>query len=455
MITFIPNRCQPWLYKKAECRLCLDACPVKGCIYFEDGVVSVNTEDCIGCGICTTVCPTSALVMESLSDRELWNRLQANRGEGSLLFSCYLHAEHGLHDQQDLRQRQSTIPTNDYSPFKSEIQNHPSDSFINLPCLALLKESHLISLVLTGVNSVNGPFTEGSRAHASEASHGVKNIYLDVSRCSACSFRQGKKTIDKTVSYARNLLDTVGYHDCIKTIEIPLKDFKADEKTKKSRLPFRKNKTKKVKTILPGSEYSRRDLLHFLGEKAVEKAVERVTGSNRNIVKGGVGEEQDVPERRALLFEALKKIDAALKPGQIEDGMFPIHQLRIGENCTLCNICNLACPTGAIMKVNDSGRVERGGEVRIDFTMSLCMDCYQCTELCPEGALYNNKGEIMDITPLMSGEAMTLFKKTSKACPTCSSVFYPEDGVEQCSVCRKKNKFDQMFENLYSSGPFH
>ncbi len=437
MIAFLSNRCQPYLYKKAHCRLCIDVCPIEDCISFKGNKISVNRESCIGCGICATACPTSALVMESLSDRELLNRLQAHRGEDDLAISCYLGQKYS-NPESEIRSPQS------------QTSNLISQSMISLPCLSILKESHLISLVLTGGNFVKGSFNEGSGAHASEVAQGAKNIYLDISRCSACSFQHGKKIIDKTISYARNFLAAIGCHDCIKTIEIPLKDVRADGKAKKPRLFFRKNKMKKVNTILPGPEYSRRELLHFLGEKAVE----RVAGISRNIAQRGIGEEQDIPERRTLLFEALKKTAAAFKPGQMEDGMFPIHQLRIGENCTLCNICNLACPTGAIMKVKDSDRADRSGEVRIDFTMALCMDCYECAELCPEGALYNNE-KIMDITRLVSREAITLFKKTSKACPTCSNVFYPEDGVEQCSVCAKKNKFDRMFETLYSSGQFH
>ncbi len=75
MIKVIHTRCQPWLYKNAKCRLCIDACPIQDCIGFKENAVSVDKDICIGCGICTNVCPASALVFENLSDRELLQRL--------------------------------------------------------------------------------------------------------------------------------------------------------------------------------------------------------------------------------------------------------------------------------------------------------------------------------------------------------------------------------------------
>ncbi len=93
MINVIHHMCQPWLYKKSQCRLCIEACPVEDCMRFEGDSVSVDDEKCVGCGICTNACPSGALVLEELSDGELWNRLNADTEAGGILFGCTLRPE--------------------------------------------------------------------------------------------------------------------------------------------------------------------------------------------------------------------------------------------------------------------------------------------------------------------------------------------------------------------------
>lgn len=415
MITFIQNRCQPWLYKKAECRLCIEVCPVEGCIRFEGTTISISTEDCIGCGICTTACPTSALVMEGLTDRELWNRLKAALPDVSLTQNPTLNLIQGKIRNPDVVFG-CTLGSDDS---KSKICNLQSAIFINLPCLAILKESHLISIVLSG----------------------VKDLYLDITHCDGCSFKHGRRTIDKTISYASSLLEAMGYKDRFQTLDPKLQT--PDISHQIPDQSFRKSKQNNIKTITPGPEYSRRELLSFFRQKAVEKAIEGVVGGNRGTA--GVKEVEDLPERRSLLLEAFKGIDFSSRP-QIKDGRFPIHQLKIGEDCTLCHTCNLFCPTGAIK------RVEGEGEVRIDFNLSLCMGCYECIELCPEGAM--SRGGLIDLEAVFNGKVDTLFKKVAKACPSCVGIFFPEDGVEGCPICRKKlEQDDRAFDFLFGDSP--
>lgn len=448
MIAFISNRCQSWLYKRAQCRQCVEACPIEGCISFKNSQPIVKTEECVGCGICTTVCPTSALVMEGLTDRELWKRLKAvnpltinppstdslippdpplikgGGGDFEIFFGCTLGP--------DTDKKWSVV-----SGENPSLTTHHS-SLVNLPCLAILKESHLISLILSG----------------------IQNIYLDLARCSDCSFKHGRKTIEKTVFYASSLLTATGYKDRLKTLDTQHHTPDAtscqspvtspnNSSNKRSFLSFRKSKKNNIKTITPGPEYSRRELLHLFRERAVEKAVERVVGNtvpksspNPPFEKGG----EDIPERRSILLEAFKERTIPPHP-QIEDGRFPIHQLKVGEDCTLCHTCNLFCPTGAIK------RIEGDGEVRIDFAVSFCMGCYECIELCPECAI-SKEGPI-DLEAVFNGKVNTLFKKVARTCPSCIGTFFPEDGVEECQVCRKKKEqddraFDFLFGGLSS-----
>lgn len=419
MISFIKERCQRWLYNKANCRLCLDACPVEECVKFVGGSIFVNQETCIGCGICSSTCPTSALVMEGLTDRELWNRLNTHLKSAdesaeaiedtSLLFGCSLGT----------KVNEISRPTIVGTP-KSQIAN-----LINLPCLAILKESHLISLILSGTS----------------------DIYLDLSRCSGCSFKHSKTTIEKTIAYAKNLLDAIGYYDRIKFIPsnqeadkfpLPVPSFNSSP-NKRGRIKVGDTKRvrgkRTVKTIIPEPEYSRRELLSFFRAKAVEKAVEKFAGiKNKKIEKGCAGEEQGIPDRRKILMGALKG-NNVLQPAQVEEGEFPVHQLRIQDNCTLCRICSLYCPTGAIERFEDNG------EVRIDFQMTLCMGCYQCKELCPEGAMYYE--EEIDLELFLNNEIKTIIRKIKSECPECGRPFISNEGMEGCLNCRKKKNLDK------------
>ncbi|MBI5326715.1 MAG: 4Fe-4S dicluster domain-containing protein [Deltaproteobacteria bacterium] len=403
MISFIPNRCQPWLYKKAECRLCADVCPIEGCIRFEGNTICIKTEDCIGCGICTNVCPSSALVMDSLSDKEILNRLQANVDGDSLIFGCSLG------------------PNNVDTNLKSQIVNRKSQININLPCLAMLKESHLVSLTLSGVD----------------------NIHIDISHCDSCSFKYGKPTIAKTVSYADTLLNAMGYYDCIRTdTRHQTPDTGQD---KKSTPTFCKNKKQNIKTITPGAEYSRRELLNFFREKAVEKVVGK-TNVKKVDGKGVDG----VPDRRKLLLDVLQA-KGNLQLDKLEEGRFPVHQIRIDSDCTLCNDCNLFCPAGALTKVEQKTESDdEAGEVRIDFNMSLCIGCYQCADLCREDAMHIEK--FINLAAFADAEIKTLFKKTNQKCPSCNRYFYPEDGAEECLICAKRNSIDQkIFGGLFNN----
>jgi ferredoxin len=302
MMRVIPHLCQPWLYKRSQCRRCIDVCPVDGCIRFDGETVSVDNEKCISCGICTNVCPTSALVIEGLPDGELWNRLNTPPVEGSLLFGCTLGPDETV--------RSGTL--------RSATPRPKQKNSINLPCLAILKEAHLAALILSG----------------------VEEIHLDLTRCSGCSLAKGRDTIDAAVKQARALLDKLGRKDRIKVIDEPPPDEKGAKKGRKGRRA-------KVKEITPGPEYSRRELFSFLKDKAGEKAQERVFGHGHN--PETVAREVGMTERRAVLVGALKgAFEDTDPPARLEEGTFPVHNLGILDKCTMCVRCEAFCPTGAV-----------------------------------------------------------------------------------------------------------
>jgi electron transport complex protein RnfB len=62
---FDPSRFEAFVQadKCTGCSTCIDdRCPM-GAIKLEDNVAEVNTEECIGCGLCVTTCPAEAMVL--------------------------------------------------------------------------------------------------------------------------------------------------------------------------------------------------------------------------------------------------------------------------------------------------------------------------------------------------------------------------------------------------------
>lgn len=365
MITYLPHRCPPWLYKEAECRLCVHYCP-KGCVAFKDSSVSINEELCTDCGICTSVCPSGALAMPGFSDRDLLERLKDNtQGIENFVFSC------------------------SSGEVSRKVKLRKGSCLIKVPCVGILKESHILDLFLSG----------------------GREVWLR-SSCEDCSSVQGREVVNQTVQYARTLLNALSIEGEILISE----DFPV----------IKKGKRVKPREILPAPHYSRRDFFTLFSNKI--KAL--------NELKSGEDEEDmyqppdaELPEKREILLEMLDGHEG-IDDGEIKKGLFPGYQLNIKDNCTLCDKCVLFCPTGALNRFEDEK------EARIDFRSSYCVGCYQCEELCPEDALYSSEGIQLN-TFLRDGHSV-LFKREKKRCPHCEKPFLPKDGVETCISCYKR-----------------
>lgn len=362
MITYLPHRCSPWLYREAECRLCVDYCPQE-CVEFEDGGIAINEERCTGCGICTNACPSGALTMDKFNDKELLERLRdIIKDEEFITLTCSSEENY-----KGLKLRKNAC-------------------LIRVPCVGILKESHILDIFLSG----------------------GREVWLR-SSCNDCSSIRGREVINQMAQYARTLSNALSIEGEVVISE----DFPV----------VKKGKRVKPREILPAPHYSRRDFFTMFSNKI-------------NELKSGKDEDgmyqppdAELPEKREILLEMLNGHEE-IQDSVVKKGSFPGYQLNIKDNCTLCDKCALFCPTGALTRFED------GKEARIDFRSSYCVGCYQCEELCPEGALYSSEG-IHLRTFLRDGHSV-LLKREKERCPQCEKPFLPKDDVETCISCYKR-----------------
>jgi len=73
MVCVVTDKCR-------KCKRCVDVCPMGAFHEGEDQMV-INPDDCLGCGVCATECPTEAIKHEEeASDEEInFNKEQADK----------------------------------------------------------------------------------------------------------------------------------------------------------------------------------------------------------------------------------------------------------------------------------------------------------------------------------------------------------------------------------------
>lgn len=82
-----PYQCVRLRHRKAQCRLCQEACPTE-VITWGDSVV-INKNQCIECGLCASVCPTGAFEALQPTNEEIQTHIEQIAATAySIAFAC-------------------------------------------------------------------------------------------------------------------------------------------------------------------------------------------------------------------------------------------------------------------------------------------------------------------------------------------------------------------------------
>jgi ferredoxin len=306
--------CARQRHRLSTCTRCVDACP-SGAISWQDGL-QVDAEVCSGCGICAAVCPTGALETRSPANAELMVRVRRIATEqGSVAFAC--------------PQTQTAFGG--------------GQPWLSVDCIGQIDESLIVGAVACG----------------------AKSVWLVDTACESCPQGVGRAVASVVLRRSNELLDAFGIapHIALRG-DLPAADGPATGHRG------------------AGQGMSRRGLFkHLVHETArlgeVTADTVRRSGDARAdppVAKGKLP--VALPDKRLHLLAALKLLGQPLKPvlTGTEDGLFA--RFELAEGCTACQMCAFFCPTGALTKV------EEGGRVGLAFRSSACTNCGLCRDIC-------------------------------------------------------------------------
>lgn len=342
-----PLQCSRLRHQLSKCQLCSDCCP-SGAISWGKSF-NLDADKCTGCGICATACPNSVFEVNNPSNEVLLQKIAAGlRHSRRIIFVCSRY-------QQGI----------DTASIKM-------DDIVTVPCLGRIDESILVGGIALGAEAM-----------------GLIDAF-----CHDCDFKSGWSIAQQTSVTANKILGMFGISEKVY--------FSA-------RIPVLREKKMVVavqSSDLSGKLYSRRNFFKAMTQetkKATILAASSIINRDEDNGKAEIrksGLPFYLPSKRKLLLNSVKKLgQPACSP--ISADILPFYQLKIDDNCTGCGMCAYFCPTGALKKI------EQTGKVAITFQLSNCTKCNLCQEICYQGSI----SVAPEINPdkLFSDEKDTLF----------------------------------------------
>lgn len=320
------ERCVAVRNRNAKCTKCVDACS-QDAIKVGGNKLTLDPKRCVGCGACTSACPTESLIPLQPLDEEL---AQATAdavvaAEGIAVFACARIASKRLADPQ---------------------------KFAEVPCLARMEESLLLSLV----------------------AHGATRVVLVDGTCATCKYHACSPGVDAMVASANALLDAVGSPVAVERASA----FPEELLVEYSASVFGVSR----RDFFSQARNSAKDT----AKKAAMAAIEKEFGTKKptslrerlGIQKGSMPKFSAA--RRLHALDAMDRIGAPVLP-EATSRLFGSVAIDI-EKCTSCSMCTTFCPTGALRKsdVEPEGEDDYGSF--LEFSAADCVQCRACEDIC-------------------------------------------------------------------------
>jgi len=350
--------------------------------------LSLNTAACVRslsinstCDKCELACPTNAIVIEGSALPAI--NFSACVGCGGCVGVCPSEA----------------LALDDFSAtsFFFEFAKD-EESFLscrkNVPCLSVFNVEHFIAMA-----SVK------------------KAIVLDMGHCEGCDIAHTcQPQIESFAEEANYMLDAME-SGC----EIVLKD-----------IAYHEEEVEEV-------EADRRDFFKAINlkniatakgkfDKEVQKASDELVAHNLTNDKIALLKQKGIPDKRKLLFSALKHLAKPSKYHIVDANelSFTSQKLFDEEKCTACQMCYRVCPTGSL-----SSNVRNS---KIDFDPFLCIKCHICHDVCEPDAL--TLSDSYNVREVFEPRVQNLVNFSVRSCDECGRLFTSLEGKKLCYQCQ-------------------
>ena len=163
-------------------------------------------------------------------------------------------------------------------------------------------------------------------------------------------------------------------------------------------------------------------------DREVEIATDALVEHTISTDKISLLKQKGIPDKRKLLFTALKRADKPSNYHVIDanEVSFTSQKLFDEEKCTACQMCYRVCPTGSL-----SSNVRNS---KIDFDPFLCIKCHICHDVCEPDAL--TLSDSYNIKEFFEPRVQNLVTFDVRNCDECGRLFTSLEGAKMCYQCQ-------------------
>lgn len=341
--------------RNASCRKCMDAC-FAAAITVSKNEVSLDAGACVNCGVCASVCPTSALSMEDPAERQVLVDVakSSDRAHGMCVIACARAVARHVADVERVTE---------------------------VPCLGHVSDHLLVKLAAAGFDDV---------------------VLVD-GQCDTCKYGAASPYISESVACAADLLEAVD----AQVIFTRTSDFPEEVRATGRRANVRGEDRRGI--LMKTGSYVKR-VAGNVAQKTIDDKLGRTDKPRTLKDRLGAGKSGRMPtfqpEANFALIEGLEQAseDVAALPTSEE----AVSTRRFGrisvdvEACSGCGLCVLFCPTAALAH-SEFETPEQDDKKYLEHSPELCTQCRLCEDVCIRKCLHVHSSlrvkDVFDLEP--------------------------------------------------------